>query len=160
MAVILITLIFPNDLENWKRFDGVGKQFLFVSDQMENSEAKLFCASLNARLFEPRDQDITKLVINQAKTEGIELFWLGIHNKAFEETDFVHNSDNQPIEWNNWSDANGDQCSISESGCNDCAIVDLDDNGEWYDYPCSGYTDAVVCERDTQGNCCKPKYVK
>ena len=156
MAVILITLIFPNDLENWKRFDGVGKQFLFVSDEMENSEAKLFCASLNARLFEPRDQDITKLVINQAKTEGIELIWLGIHNKAFE-GNFVHNSDNQPIEWNNWSiETNPDTCSLSD--CQDCAMVD--DNGKWYDYPCSAYTDAVVCERDTQGNRYKPKYVK
>ena len=81
---------------------------------------------------------------------GITIFWLGIHDKAIENT-FVYASDDSPIEWNNWDDGQpndwkGQDCAYVES-----KDASLGTAGKWGDCPCDSQK-SVVCVRN-KGTC-------
>ena len=93
-------------------------------------------------MFEPRSQSITERVGDYAHSAGLGIFWLGIHDKAIENT-FVYASDDSPIEWNNWS---GGQPNNLNSG-QDCAVVRGKGlNDKWDDRPCNDQW-SFVCVR-------------
>ena len=116
-------------------------EFTFVGDKVDFEEAKSFCVQNGAKLFEPRDANILKNVIDQAKTQEIGNFWLGIHDIAQEGT-FVYASDNTAIEFDDW--AYGEPNNVGKK--EDCAVVGS--NGKWNDLPCTGQKRSIVCAKE------------
>ena len=72
-------------------------------------DAQTFCNDKGGKMYEPRNENVMKKVLIQAKTEDIGDFWIGIHDKIVEGT-FVYASDNTPIKFDNWDE--GTVCQI------------------------------------------------
>ena len=66
-------------------------------------DAQTFCNDKGGKIYEPRDENVMKKVLIQAKTEDIGEFWIGIHDKIVEGT-FAYASDNAPIKFDNWEE--------------------------------------------------------
>ena len=101
-----------------------------------------FCKDEGGSLFEPRDTSITEILYSLMRAEGIDNFWIGIHDKV-NEGHFVYASDKSPIEWSKWS--NGQPNSYG--GDQDCVIVR---NNQWDDRPCHDLR-TFACVRDKLG---------
>ena len=84
-------------------------EFLFSKEQMGFDDVESFCIEKGGKIYEPRDENVMKKVLIQAKTEDIGEFWLGIHDKIVEGT-FAYASDNTPIKFDNWKE--GTVCQI------------------------------------------------
>ena len=102
-------------------------------------------------MYEPRDENVWKIVFDHATKEDIGEFWLGIHDKNKEGT-FVYASDNSPIEFNNFNKGepnDGMQCK-----CEDCVhvIYQPQAKGFWNDLPCNSHQKSVVCVKVNSGN--------
>ena len=73
-----------------------------LSNAKSFEEALEFCKKKGGLLFEPRDERITKSLYSHMKSENIESFWLGIHDKI-NEGYFIFASDNSVVKWKDWA---------------------------------------------------------
>ena len=82
--------------------DAKEKEFYIPKSFTRNfKEALEFCNNVGGLLFEPRDAGTTEILYNHMENKKIESYWIGIHDHPNE--NFVYNSDNSPIAWDNWS---------------------------------------------------------
>ena len=86
----IITVLLFCCLDIWITIAGVtDKEFYFSKISSNFDEAVQICGNEGGKIFEPRDASITESVTIYMQREGIESFWLGIHDKAIENT-FVY----------------------------------------------------------------------
>ena len=108
------------------------------------SEAKNTCQNIGGKLFEPKSEKVYDCVSALAKTKGISIFWLGIHDIS-NEGKFTYESDGKAVDWTNWHKGEpndfrkGEDCTRSGHGHNDV--------NKWNDSPCEREKYSVVCEK-------------
>ena len=81
------------------------------------------------------------------ENKKIESYWIGIHDQPNE--NFVYNSDNSPIAWDNWSNRQPNDRGVNQN----CGVVRNDRNGQWDDHQCDE-SRSFACVRDINlGKC-------
>ena len=117
-------------------------EFLFALDQFSNFyEAQSFCNINGGKVFEPRNENFTKNLLDYAKNCAvIDEFWLGINDNS-EEGNFVYSSDNSTIKFENWNEGEPNNAEDAEN------CVEVKTDGFWNDISCHGYKDLIVCEK-------------
>ena len=119
-------------------------EFYSAGTHSQFQEAKFLCENAGGMIFEPRNEMITKAVINHF---GLFDVWLGIHNNTDDGT-FVFESDGTPVEWTNWANRKpSKRHERDETGEENCALVD---EGEWYVRSCEDWSE-TVCFRYYKG---------
>ena len=115
-------------------------EFLFALDQFSNFyEAQSFCNINGGKVFEPRNENFMKNLLDYAKNCGIiDEFWLGINDKSVEGK-FVYTSDKSPIWFNNWNEGEPNNAGDAEN------CVQVKQNGFWNDVSCHGDEMSFVC---------------
>ena len=103
-------------------------------------EARAFCNNLGQKLFEPKSLEAINQVSELAKAQGGYAwgYWIGIHDQI-NQGNFVYDSDNEPIVYENWSpgEPNGESRE-------DCTAL-LKNGGKWLDMSCN-WELPFVCE--------------
>ena len=127
-------------LVNWISVGGM--EFAFNNDGLTSDGAEALCTTIGGKLYEPRDASVMQDVTNQAKTAGINEFWIGINDKDQEGT-FVYSSDKTPLSITNW--AFGEPNNAHDQG-EHCAVIRTHD-GTWVDLHCTDYERSTVCMR-------------
>ena len=126
-------------LVNWISLGGM--EFAFDNDGLTSDGAEALCTTIGGKLYEPRDASVMQDVTNQAKTAGINEFWIGINDKDQEGT-FVYSSNNAPLLFTNWASGEPNNHDQVE----DCAII-KSSNGKWNDLHCTDNERSTVCMR-------------
>ena len=118
-------------------------EFLFALGQNSSFyEAQSFCNINGGKVFEPRDENFMKNLLDYAKNNAIiDEFWLGINDKS-EEGQFVYASDNSTIKFENWKGGEPNNAENAEN----CVEVKTTD-GFWNDVSCHGDKNSIVCEK-------------
>ena len=95
------------------------------------AEARAFCNNLGQKLFEPKYLEINSEVSKLAKEQVGNTwgYWIGIHDQI-NQGNFVYDSDNKPIVYENWSpsEPNGDSRE-------DCTVLGTWE--KWVDTNCA-----------------------
>ena len=139
---MLFLFCYLHHLGPWINLIGVsGAQFAFYNDAVNYYVAKIICTNIGGILYEPRDQDVMQIVINQAQTASLGEFWIGINDMENEGT-FVYDSDSSPLSFTNWKSGEPNNANSGE----DCAIVNF--YGKWVDLHCTDYKRSTVCVRE------------
>ena len=95
-------------------------------------------------MFEPDNELANAWVAKLAAEEGISGYWLGIHDKGFENK-FVYDSTGKPISFHWWA---RNQPNNKKNNCNgdeDCVYAQNGD-GKWQDLCCKK-EQSYVCEK-------------
>ena len=131
--------------------DTRNKEYLYVSTIKSIDDAKEFCQSRKAILYEPKDSIITKKLVDHAKimNKGFKSFWLGIHDEH-SEGNFIYDSTNADVPSNieNWDEGEPNDDANFGSGGEDCVIVQR--NGKWNDVSCFRHPSlyrSIVCQK-------------
>ena len=129
----------------WKKLKfGKCKQYYLASSKKNHADALADCKAKGAVLFEPDNELANAWVAKLAAEEGISGYWLGIHDKGFENK-FVYDSTGKPISFHWWA---RNQPNNKKNNCNgdeDCVYAQNGD-GKWQDLCCKK-EQSYVCEK-------------
>ena len=114
-------------------------EFFFSTTKGNFMAAESLCAAQGGFLYEPMDSRVLDAVFDYAQRGGHVGFWLGINDKAMENT-FVYSSSNSPITLTNWDVGRPDNLGNDE----DCVHVLT--NEKWNDENCDTFQPYIVCE--------------
>ena len=138
-----------------------GKHYTFHNDLKRQSEASSACKNEGGKLYEAKEENVTVYyeVLNFALENGLTTnIWLGIVDIS-KGGQFVYQSDNVPISWNEWADGEPRRNYASEANqkpSEDC--VSVNESG-WYNQNC-GNPYQYMCERNGQGKPYKPGLIQ
>ena len=120
------------------------------TEKKNNKDAEADCISKRGKLFEPRNEEHNTFVTRLAEKKGLYGFWIGIHDRKEKgkenEGNFVYESDNKAITWENWRRGQPNNKYNKCYGDEDCVEVKTDPKGKWNDQ-CCGKTKPYVCEK-------------
>ena len=142
LCVQFIWNTFFHHLDTWINLSGVDwAEFAFYNNMVDYHTAKQLCTTIGGILYEPKNQSVMQIVINQTQKANIGEFWIGIHDMDNEGT-FVYDSDNSPISFTNWNFGEPNNAGLGE----DCAI--MNGHGKWNGLPCTDSQRSTVCFRE------------
>ena len=124
-------------------------QYEIINEELSFAEAKAKCKDKNFKLFEPKDTSTNNEVQKFAEDNGLNKFWIGIHNH-------VYASDNTPLLWSNFKPKPLDQscddnyCPCAGPGCdevNGLIPPSTFNFGKWAGKCCSIKKFGAVCDK-------------
>ena len=100
------------------------------------------CKGLGKQLAEPRCASANSAIYQEASTNAVSRFWIGIQDISIEGS-FVYESSGQTIGYTNWNSN-----EPNNSGNEDCVEINF---LQWNDLPCNIML-SFVCEKTQPGN--------